>query len=261
MLNGKPQIAFFDFTGCEGCQLTVIDSLQRHPELLDIVDVVNFREAISEKGDHYQIAFIEGGLTRHEDEQRLLDIRERANLVIALGACAHLGGVNAIRNLQSQVHVQRYVYGEARMNFTPSVAKPIGSSVPIDGFIPGCPIDREEFIRTVTYLLQGRFPWIPDYPVCVECRINENNCLLLSGIGCLGPITRAGCGAICPTNNQGCGGCRGMFSTPNISGLKFAMKEHGLNDALFSEKMRLFQTYQLIESEKIRNDGHSNKKS
>lgn len=252
----KPRIAFFDFTGCEGCQLTVIDSLQTHPELLSAVEIVNFREAMSEKSDHYQIAFIEGGYTQPEDEKRLLDIRERASMVIALGACAHLGGVNALRNWQPQAEVRRYVYGESGKKYTPEPAQPIERIIPIDGFIPGCPIDREEFIQVVTRLLQNRQPRIPDYPICVECRLKENACLLLSGKCCLGPITRAGCGAICPTYGEGCEGCRGMISTPNIAGLKFAMNEHGLSEAVLNEKMRLFLSYQLIKSEKDGHDRH-----
>ena len=255
----KPRIAFFDFTGCEGCQLSVIDSLQTHPELLEAVDIVNFREAISEKSNHYQIAFIEGGITRRSDEKRLLDIRERAGLIIALGACAHLGGINAIRNMQSQLDVQRYVYGTGRLESPPTAARPIEALVPVDGFIPGCPIDQDEFIRVVSQLLQSRTPWMPDYPICVECKLKEKSCLLQRGMICLGPITRAGCGAICPTYNQGCEGCRGLFSTPNFSGLKYAMREYGLSDADLTEKIELFQTYQLSESERVRNDRHTNK--
>jgi coenzyme F420-reducing hydrogenase gamma subunit len=107
----RPKVAFFDFTSCEGCQLTVIDALQTHPELLDVVDIVEFREAMSEKSDSYDIAFIEGSCSRSSDEDRLRDIRQRAGIVVALGACAHLGGVNAIRNRQNLEEVRQYVYG------------------------------------------------------------------------------------------------------------------------------------------------------
>ncbi len=112
----KPTVAFFDFTSCEGCQLTVIDTFQNNPELLDVVQIVEFREAMSEKSDSYDIAFIEGSCTRASDEERLRDIRSRSGAVVALGACAHLGGVNAIRNRQNLDDVRHYVYGcESRL--------------------------------------------------------------------------------------------------------------------------------------------------
>jgi coenzyme F420-reducing hydrogenase gamma subunit len=110
--NGKPKIAFFDFTSCEGCQLTVVDSLQTHPELLQVVEIVQFREAMTERGEDYQIAFIEGSCTRQSDEARLQKIRQQASVVIALGACAHLGGVNALKSLHPLDEVRQHVYGD-----------------------------------------------------------------------------------------------------------------------------------------------------
>jgi sulfhydrogenase subunit delta len=241
----KPKIAFFDFAGCEGCQLTVIDSLQRHPALVDVVDIVQFREAMSEKSNDYQIAFVEGSCTRLQDEIRLKEIRQNAEIVFALGACAHLGGVNALRNWQSQEEVERYVYGSMTMNHEPYPGAPIDSVIPIDGFIPGCPIDREEFIKCVTALLQGRRLPIPDYPVCVECKLQENVCVFNFGKSCLGPITRAGCGATCPSNGVGCDGCRGKVTSANTEGMKIALAEHGFNTHVYSSQIKLFQSYQL----------------
>jgi sulfhydrogenase subunit delta len=250
----KPKIAFFDFTCCEGCQLTVVDSLQAHVELLDAVEIVQFREAMSEKGQDYQIAFVEGSCTRPGDEKRLKAIREQADILVALGACAHLGGVNAVRNAQPLDDVRHYVYGEGGKLYESYEARPIGAVVPVDAFVPGCPIDREEFVRVVKTLLQGRQPRIPDYPVCVECKLRENACLYLRGKTCLGPITRAGCGALCPTFGNSCEGCRGMIPNANVEWLKAVMTEHGLNEAEISAMMSLFLTYQVMESE-VAGDG------
>jgi coenzyme F420-reducing hydrogenase gamma subunit len=231
-----------------------LDALQTDIELLDVVEIVEFREAMSDPGQDYQVAFIEGACSRPEDGARLQEIRERAEMVIALGACAHLGGVNSLRNWQSQDRVQQIVYGEMGKIFTASQAQPVDAIIPVDGFIPGCPIERQEFIRVAKALIQNRYPYIPDYPVCVECRLKENVCVLVrDGQACLGPITRAGCGAICPTFGSGCDGCRGMISTPNISGLKLAFSEHGLYETALLEKIRLFQSYQMagIMSSKV----------
>lgn len=248
-MAAKPKIAFFDFTGCEGCQLTVIDALQTHLDLLDAVEIVQFREAMSEQSDDYQIAFVEGACTRTGDEARLLAIRERAQIVVALGACAHLGGVNAIRNRQSLEHVRRYVYGNAGQLHESSAARPISAVISVDAVIPGCPIDRTEFVRTVKLLLQNRRPQLPDYPVCAECKLRENNCLAWEGQPCLGPVTRAGCAAICPSNGLSCLGCRGLVSDANLNWLKMALLEHGSDEEMVANALGLFLTYEMAERE------------
>ncbi len=253
----RPKVAFFEFTSCEGCQLTVVDSLQTHPELLEAVEIVRFREAMSEKGDDYLLAFIEGSCSRASDEAQLKAIREKAGVVVALGACAHLGGVNAIRNRQDLADVRRYVYGDKAEWYETYPARPISAVIPVDAFIPGCPIDRVEFVSVVKSVLQGRAPQIPDYPLCVECKLKENVCLYLRGKTCLGPITRAGCDAICPTYGDSCEGCRGLIPNPNIDSLKTVLGEHGLSVEQTMAKMTMFLTYQTMESEAA---GHGNGK-
>ncbi len=223
--NTKPRIAFFDFTCCEGCQLTVADALQTHFDLLGAVEIVNFREMISEKSDDYSIAFVEGSCTRTKDEVRLKAIRDHAQILVALGACAHIGGVNAIRAGLDVAGVRRYVYGERAM------------------------LIETEFVRTVKALLLGRVPILPDYPVCIECKIKENVCLYTIDKACLGPITRAGCGAICPMSGIGCEGCRGMISNPNIQSLKDVFSENGFDEKTLVETMTIFLSYQMMESE------------
>ncbi|HET7011978.1 MAG TPA: hypothetical protein VFI11_14460 [Anaerolineales bacterium] len=248
--NGaKPKVAFFDFASCEGCQLTVVDALQTHLGLLDAVEIVQFREAMSERADDYQIAFIEGSCTRAVDEERLKAIRGRAQLVIALGACAHMGGVNAGRISQSLEAVRGYVYGAKAGTIDTGPVRPIGSVIPVDGYIPGCPIDREEFARSVTALLQGRMPSLPDYPVCAECRLHENVCVFQNGKACLGPVTRAGCGAICPTYHAGCEGCRGLAPGANLPSLRSVLAEHGLDARAADDSLRLFLSAELAEHE------------
>lgn len=247
MTKLKPQVAFFDFTGCEGCQLTVIDSLQLCPELLDVVEIIRFREASSELGDEFHVAFIEGSCTRTSDEHHLQKIREQAQIVIALGACAHLGGVNAMRNWHPQTELIRQVYGSNNKRFENYPAKPISEIIQIDGFIPGCPIDRVEFIRAVRLLLQGRRISIPDEPICVECKLHENDCLLIQGKLCMGPIIRRGCNAICPTNNMGCEGCRGLISNPNLKWFEYSLNQFDIDKDEFSVKKKLFLSYQLME--------------
>lgn len=248
-MSAKPKVAFIEFTSCEGCQLTVVDSLQEHPELLDVVDIVQFREAMSEKGQDYQIAFVEGSCSRPSDEARLKEIRAQATYVIALGTCAHLGGINAIRNRMALQDVREYVYGDKAEWFETYEPRAISEVIEVDAVLPGCPIDRNEFIRAVTHLLQGRLPSIPDHPLCVECKLKENICVYTQGKVCLGPITLAGCDAICPTYGDGCEGCRGLISNPNIDAMKSVMHEHGMTDEAIESKLAMFLTNQMMALE------------
>jgi coenzyme F420-reducing hydrogenase gamma subunit len=255
-MTAKPKVAFFEFACCEGCQLTVVDSLQDHPELLDAIEIVNFREAISRRDNDYQIAFIEGSCSRPGDEARLKEIREQAALVIELGACANLGGINAIRNLQNLEDVRKYVYRDKADWYDTYPARPIHAVIDVDAAIPGCPIDRDEFIKAVTNLLQGRKPQIPDYPVCIECKLKENVCVYLRGKTCLGPITRAGCDALCPSYGTGCEGCRGLISNPNFDALIDVLAEHGMEKTEIEAMSTMFLAYQLTELGKIGGDGN-----
>jgi len=248
--NGaRPKVAFFDFASCEGCQLTVVDALQTHLDLLSAVDIVQFREAMSECSDDYQIAFIEGSCTRARDEERLKVIRGRAQLVVTLGACAHMGGVNAGRIGQSLEAVRGYVYGTQADGIDTGPVRPIGSVIPVDAFIPGCPIDRGEFAAAVKALLQGRMPSVPDYPLCAECKLHENVCVYQYGKTCLGPVTRAGCGAICPTYRVGCEGCRGLVPGANMTSLRSVLAEHGLDERAADDSLRLFLSAELAGHE------------
>jgi sulfhydrogenase subunit delta len=247
-MSAKPKVAFFDFASCEGCQLTVVDALQTHLGLLDVVEIVQFREAMTEKSEDYQIAFIEGSCTRESDEKRLRAIREQAALVVALGACAHLGGVNSMKNRWHIENVQAYVYGQdGKTAYESYPARPISAVIKVDAVIPGCPIDRFEFLRIVQRLLQGRQPKLPDYPVCVECKLAENACLNKLGIPCLGPITRAGCDAICTSYGTGCEGCRGWAPEANFAEMRKILQGHGLSDAEIDARFTMFNHYQMAE--------------
>jgi len=245
--SGKPKVAFFDFACCEGCQLTVVDALQTHLDLLDAVEIVQFREAMSERGEDYQIAFVEGSCTRPSDEERLKQIRQQAAIVVALGACAHIAGVNALKNLHPLPDVRRWVYGDCADWYETYEARPISAVIAVDAVIPGCPIDREEFVRVVKAVLIGKAPPVPDYPVCVECKLKENVCMFHIGKFCMGPVTRAGCGAICPTHGDGCEGCRGFIPNPNENSMKDVLADAGLTAEEVMARFTMFNTYQVQE--------------
>ncbi len=240
---GKPKVAFFDFTCCEGCQLQVISLEDELVDVLGLINIVNFREASSAFSDDYEIAFIEGSISRESEIPRLKHIREQAEIVIALGACACIGGINCIKNFQDMDKVLKIVYEDKSDWFDTIPARPVEAVVPVDFIIPGCPIDKQEFLGVLQALLSGQIPRLPNYPVCLECRAKENICMFDKGMTCLGPVTRAGCGAICPSFGNYCLGCRGLIDQPNIDSEKDLLKKHGLSAYEVLKAFNLFDGY------------------
>ena len=239
----KPKIAFFDFACCEGCQLQVVNLEAEMVDLLNAVEIVQFREAISDKGEDYAFAFVEGSITREKDIPRLKKIREQAAILVALGACATIGGVNCLKNFQPPEEVRKYVYGDKWDSYETFAARPIDAVVPVDHYIHGCPIHKDEFVKVVKSLLLGKKPEIPTYPVCVECKRAGNVCVFELGMKCLGPVTRAGCGAWCPTYRDNCQGCRGMVPDPNTNAEKEVLKKYGLTVDQAVGQFRIFLGY------------------
>ena len=242
----KLRAAFFDFAGCEGDQLQIANLEEKLLDLLEIVDVVRFREIMSEKPDDYDIAFIEGSVTTSHDAERLKKIRENADIIVAIGSCATIAGINAIRNKQDPELVQERVYGEdADMVESWDMAKPIHAVIDVDYKVPQCPIDREEFLHVVESIVMGREPFIPDYPVCVECKLNENICAFERDAFCVGPVTRAGCNATCINEGQICWGCRGLIDNPNENAHRDVLEKYGLTPEEIMNKFSLYFTWQM----------------
>ncbi|MBN1766248.1 MAG: hypothetical protein JW860_13390 [Sedimentisphaerales bacterium] len=242
----KPKVAFFDFACCEGCQLQVYNLEEDILNLLELVEPVEWREAMSDKAEKYDIAFIEGSITRPGDEESLKDIRERSTMLIALGACATIGGVNKLKNNFDLAEVKQCVYSESAGmgHLETSATKSVGEVVKVDYHIHGCPIDKQEFAYIVRCLALGKTPVIPNHPVCVECKMKENICRFEYGEICLGPVTRAGCGAKCPSNGMWCFGCRGYVDNPNVNAAREVMDQYGKTIADLQGKLKLFGSKQ-----------------
>jgi sulfhydrogenase subunit delta len=239
---GKPRIAIFDFACCEGCQLQIINLEEELFDLVGVVDIVEWREAISDQSHEYDIAIVEGSITRAEDEKRVQLIRTRAKILIALGACATIGGINKLKNNFPLDDVKKYVYGKdaSKAHLNTNQTKAVDEVVKVDYYVHGCPIDRKEFTYIVRCLLMGKTPEIPEYPVCVECKAKGNPCLWDYDQLCLGPIIRAGCGAKCPSSGFRCFGCRGYVDNPNVDAAKDVVARYGLNIENLKTKMFLF---------------------
>jgi sulfhydrogenase subunit delta len=236
----KPKVAFFDFTCCEGCQLQIANKEDTLIDLLSLVEVVNFREISSEKGDDYQIAFIEGAISRQDEVDRVKEIREKTGTLVALGTCACYGGVNSLKNKFPLEDTVKEVYGDDPKETLP--VKSVKEVVHVDFEIPGCPISKAEFENIVTHLVLGADFRYHQYPVCVECKQNLNHCLLHEGKICLGPITRAGCDAVCINGKLPCYGCRGPAAEQNWPSLKSILLENGFSLEQIEEKTSFFNS-------------------
>ena len=209
-------------------------------DILAAVEIVNFREAIDQRGDDYDIAFIEGAFTRESDRARLEHIRQHAKIVVALGACACTGGLNVLKNYRGVKQAMKKVYGDRADWYETSVAMPVEAAIKVDHKVHGCPIPKQEFLEVVKSLLAGRTPRIPDYPVCVECKLKGNECLFHKGQYCMGVVARAGCGAWCPSYGGRCYACRGLISDPNNQAAKDVLDEFGLTLEQVMAEFRLF---------------------
>ncbi len=238
----KPRVGIFGFTGCAGDQLMI---LNLEDELLDLVgalDIKSFTMASSlVEDDEYDVAFVEGSITTPKQKEKLEQIRNKSKLLVAIGDCAAWGGVQASCNgIVSVSKKMVEVYG-SRNVWEIYESKPLSAYVKVDFVLPGCPIEKEEFLRAATSLLHGDIPEAVDYPVCVECKLRENGCVLLEGRLCLGPITPGGCKARCPSLGVDCIGCRGVIDGESrIKSAIEVFKEAGFEKDYVKKRLRMF---------------------
>ncbi len=243
----RPRIGIFDLACCEGCQLQIVNMEQDLLQLLTVINPVEWREAMSDKaddGDRLDIALVEGSVTREADADNLRAIRERTNSLIAMGACAATGGINLLKNNFDMGEVRRTVYGDAAdmPHLDTSPTRALHEVVKVDYTLHGCPIDIGELAGVIKTLLVGKTPTVPDHPVCVECKLNENPCRYDFGEVCLGPLTRAGCDARCPSEGAWCFGCRGQVSEANLAAAEQIMAQYGKTVDDLHSKMLLFNS-------------------
>ena len=175
----RPKVAVFDFTGCEGCELQFANKEETLHHFLSLVDVVNFREISSANGHDYDVAFVEGAISRADEVERLEGIRQQAKMLVALGSCACFGGVNRMKNAMDLAEANRIVYGDAPKET--AAVRPVGDVVKVDLMVPGCPVSKPEVERLVQHLVWGVPFHTPGYPVCVECKQHFTVCVMEQG--------------------------------------------------------------------------------
>lgn len=238
MTPRRPRIAIFDFTGCEGCELQLANKEETLLPFLEVVDVVSWREVSSEHRDDYDIALMDGAISRPDEIARLERIRRTAAVLVALGSCACFGGVNRHKNACDLDAANREVYGDHAKETLP--VQPVHNHVKVDLEIPGCPVSKAEVERIVQHLIWNIPFRFPVYPVCFECKQRFSICTFEQGQLCLGPITRAGCTAPCPASGLGCWGCRGPAQEPAFEDFLHITSERGFERRDVLERLHFF---------------------
>ena len=225
----KPKIAVFKFASCDGCQLSLLDAEDVLLEVAGAVDIAYFPEASRRmlKGP-YDVGLVEGSVTTPHDVERAREVRKSCKTLITIGACATAGGIQALRNWKDVKDYTRIVYATPEYISTLDRSMPIGSFIHVDFELRGCPINKMHLVEVINAMLNKRKPNIPTYSVCVECKLKANVCVMVAKeTPCLGPVTQAGCDALCPSYHRGCFGCYGPMESPNTAALSTQFRELG----------------------------------
>jgi sulfhydrogenase subunit delta len=236
----KLNVGVFNITGCCGCVLKVIFN---EKEVLDMINLIHvsafpFIKEIEET-ESFDMILLEGTVVHAEDLDTVKKLRNKTKILVALGACACTGGITAFRNFISPEHYQ-YLKFKTKSHLADFDPQPIDNFVKVDYYVPGCPPDNNEILLFIKDIVLNKKPELYDKPVCMECRMNENECLLDKGKLCLGPITRGNCSSVCTNGRLECWGCRGPTSDANYDEMLKLLQEKGFNIPAIKERIKSF---------------------
>jgi coenzyme F420-reducing hydrogenase gamma subunit len=240
-----PSLAVWKFASCDGCQLTLLDCEDALLPLAGEVQVAHFLEATSGHVEGpYDLSLVEGSITTEHDVERIQHVRSVSRALVTIGACATAGGIQALRNFGDVDEFTRLVYASPEYISTLSTSTPISAHVRVDYELHGCPIDKGQLVEVITAFLHGRRPGIPSSSVCMECKRRGNVCVTVAhGTPCLGPVTQAGCGAICPAFGRACYGCFGPVPGANVAALSGRFSELGHSDDEIGRAFAMFTSW------------------
>jgi coenzyme F420-reducing hydrogenase gamma subunit len=238
----KPKLAVWKFASCDGCQLTLLDCEDEFLAVAGAVEIAYFVEATrAVMPGPYDLSLVEGSITTAHDAERIREVRRQSKKLITIGACATAGGIQALRNFADVDAFTSIVYAHPEYISTLATSTPISAHVPVDFELRGCPINKAQLIEVLTAFIADRKPVTPAHSVCVECKLKGNVCVTVAhGTPCLGPVTHAGCGALCPSYDRGCYGCYGPMETPNAPALSRELAKLGMTE---TDLKRVFRTF------------------
>jgi len=241
-MTETPTLAVWKLASCDGCQLRLLDREDELLALAGAVRVAHFKELSRAVVDGpYDLSLVEGSVTTPDDVERIRAVRRASRRLIAIGACATAGGIQALRNYAAAGEYPGTVY--ARPDYIRSLDRstPVAAHVTVDFELHGCPIDGDQLLEVITATLAGRRPVVAGHSVCEQCKWRANVCVLVAeGAPCLGPVTRAGCGALCPALGRGCYGCFGPSESPNTPALVRRLREDGMTPPDVTRLLRTF---------------------
>jgi coenzyme F420-reducing hydrogenase gamma subunit len=244
-MAGKPRLAVFKFASCDGCQLSLLDAERELLCIAEEVEIAHFLEARTQALEGpYDVSLVEGSITTEHDIERIQKIRGQTRFLVTIGACATAGGIQALRNWSDVDEFISHVYATPEYISTLSTSTAIADHVKVDFELRGCPINTRQVVELITSLLHGRAPRVPRYSVCIECKRSGTVCVAVAqGIACLGPVTQAGCGALCPAHNRECYGCYGPKEATNLVSLTDSYGDHGTDRRHLVRLLRSFNGY------------------
>jgi len=254
----KPKLAVWKFASCDGCQLSLLDCEDELLAVAEQVAIANFVEASRAviKGP-YDLSLVEGSITTPQDAERIHQVRRQSKFLVTIGACATAGGIQALRNFKDVKEFTRIVYARPDYIDTLTKSTPIADHVLVDFELRGCPVNKQQLLEVISAFLHGRKPSTPAYSVCVECKLRGTICVMVAhGTPCLGPVTQAGCGAICPAYTRGCYACFGPKETPNTASLAHCWSHLGVGE---QDMVLAFRTYN-AGAEAFRKEGEAHEK-
>ena len=252
----KPKLAVWKFASCDGCQLSLLDCEDELLAVSQALEIAYFPEASRAivKGP-YDLSLVEGSVTTAHDVERIQQVRRASRRLVTIGACATAGGVQALRNFQDVRDFIAIVYATPAYISTLDKSTPIAAHVPVDFELRGCPINKQQLLEVISAYLNNRKPNTPAHSVCIECKRRGTVCVMVArGTPCLGPVTHAGCGAICPAYDRGCYGCFGPMETPNTVALSRQLVQLGLKRP---EVARLYRSFN-ADTEPFRKESEAN---
>jgi sulfhydrogenase subunit delta len=256
--KAKPKLAVWKFASCDGCQLSLLDCEEELLAVVGEVDIANFAEASRAvvKGP-YDVSLVEGSITTPHDAERIHHIRRMSKFLVTIGACATAGGIQALRNFANVEKFTSIVYATPAYIQTLAKSTPISEHIRVDFELRGCPINKYQLVEVLSAFVNHRKPVTPQHSVCVECKSRGNVCVMVAhGTPCLGPVTHAGCGAICPSYDRGCYGCFGPMESPNTKSLSEGWIRLGVKEADLVRAFRGFNAY----SEPFRRESEAHEK-
>jgi coenzyme F420-reducing hydrogenase gamma subunit len=254
----KPKLAIWKFSSCDGCQLSLLDCEDELLAVAENIEIANFPEASRQvvKGP-YDLSLVEGSITTPHDAERIHQVRRSSKVLVTIGACATAGGIQALRNFKDVREFTSIVYATPSYIETLNKSTPITDHVFVDFELRGCPISKVQLVEVLSAFLNDRKPTTPTYSVCLECKRRGTVCgLVTHGPPCLGPVTQAGCDALCPSHHRGCYGCFGPKETPNTASLAEYWKGLGMKNL---ELLHLFRSYNAY-AESFRKESEAHEK-